>query len=164
MPDPEALRPDTYRILLAHPKGATDEQIDAWLGLFGPLLEARIASTHPGLTVVLTAGVEEWERYGSALGGFAGGWGAFLAKATTPEGLPYHHAILVTPDAYIGRSTAQIVGAALAQGKPVGYGDPGGPDRPPQIHAVARLITHDPEDYVHGWEITPALDAMSSQG
>lgn len=96
---------EQMRIFLAHPKGWTDEQIDA--------ARAGLSAAFPAHVVV--AARDEWERVGKAVGGFKG-WTQRIGGGTGLDGRPFFSVIAV-PAGPIGKATAQIAELALQQGR-----------------------------------------------
>jgi hypothetical protein len=104
-----------YRLLLAHPKNLSDEEIDALSAEARGVVKAAL----PDRDVSITPGRDEY----AATFRRCGTWEAWARNAATGveygTGLPRYHAIIVAPAASVGRATAGILRHAIAAGKPV---------------------------------------------
>jgi hypothetical protein len=108
-----------YRVLLAHPKNLSDEEIDA----FRAEVQRAILDVLPERGVNVTPGRDEYALTFRR----CGTWDAWARNAATGveygTGEPRYHAIVVAPSRGVGKATAGILRHALAARKPVFFYD-----------------------------------------
>jgi len=122
------------RVFLATAKGDTPSKVDEWT--------AELRARLPSATIV--DGVTDWTENFGRCGGW-NGWAMDVAQGRDINGRARFDAF-VCPYEYVGKATAQIVGSALAAGKPVLL-----LRRDGTVAQVMGVTVVDPESWKAGW-------------
>lgn len=137
---------------LAHPKSSEDEEIARLKA--AAELAIRSALDRLGRSDVPVVVVSGRDDFAARLA-IEGGWDAWCVSVATGAGYrdgamgPLFDAVVVAPDARVGRGTARIVEAALQVGKPVYL-------LLSQLVPVNSLARVNGRDFRRGWEVVTA--------
>ena len=128
------------RVLFCHPKKDwTAEDIAE---------SAAIISGATGADVV--SGRDAYQRYFTVCGRNWSRWTVRMGCGTGLDGAPIFD-MYVVPGEYCAKATAQIVGHALAVGRPVLVWDRDAPGDYGKFRRVTRVQDTRPDDLWHGW-------------
>jgi len=132
------------RVFLAHPKSMPDDEIDWWSREVGRLLS-------DGSDIVsVTPGRDDFQRYAMGAGSFSAWAVEVPLRKDMATGKRYYEAF-VSPTAYVGRATADILRGALNVGTPVIYLEQDEDKQSIEPHRVNQVVVVDAEDYLKGW-------------